>query len=68
MNPADIRRLPTGVGSAARIGFVGSWLILESRITGSRNIDFVPSAALSSKFAPAVRKDTMRARARTRRQ
>jgi hypothetical protein len=24
VNPADIRRLPTRVGSAARIGFVGS--------------------------------------------
>jgi hypothetical protein len=32
MNPADMRRLPTEIGSAARIGFVGSWLILDSGI------------------------------------
>ena len=32
VNPADIRRLPTRIGSAARIGFVGSWLILGSGI------------------------------------
>jgi hypothetical protein len=32
VNPADIRRLPSGLGSAARIGFVGSWLILGSGI------------------------------------
>ncbi len=25
VNPADIRRLPNRFGSAARIGFVGSW-------------------------------------------
>src|ERR1035437_6301035 len=32
VDPADIRRLPTRVGSAARSGFVGSWLILDSGI------------------------------------
>ncbi len=30
VDPADLRRLPTRVGSAARSGFVGSWLILGS--------------------------------------
>jgi hypothetical protein len=32
VNPADIRRLPNRSGSAARIGFVVSWLILGSGI------------------------------------
>jgi hypothetical protein len=33
VNPADMRRLPSRLGSAARIGFVGSWLILGSGIS-----------------------------------
>src|SRR5688500_19292466 len=32
MNPADMRRLQSCLCSAARIGFVGSWLILGSGI------------------------------------
>jgi hypothetical protein len=32
VNPADIRRLPSDLCSAARIGFVRSWLILDSGI------------------------------------
>jgi hypothetical protein len=32
VDPADMRRLPTEIGSAARSGFVGSWLILGSGI------------------------------------
>ena len=32
VDPADIRRLPVRTGSAARSGFVGSWLILDSGI------------------------------------
>jgi hypothetical protein len=33
VNPADIRRLQSDLCSAARIGFVGSWLILGSGIS-----------------------------------
>ena len=32
IDPADIRRLPDRSGSAARIGFVGSWLSLGTGI------------------------------------
>jgi len=32
VDPADIRRLPNRFGSAARIGFVGSWLSLGTGI------------------------------------
>jgi hypothetical protein len=43
VNPADIRRLETRISRAARIGFVGSWLIpglgipLPSRLHGPHN-------------------------------
>jgi hypothetical protein len=30
VDPADMRRLPIRIGSAARSGFVGSWLILST--------------------------------------
>ncbi len=32
VDPADIRRLPTCIGSSTRSEFVGSWLILGSGI------------------------------------
>ncbi len=51
VNPADIRRLPRWLGSAARIGFVGSWLILGSGIpllTTAGPHNYVESARTSS--------------------
>src|SRR5215208_1932628 len=40
VNPADIRRLPTRIGSAARIGFVGTWPIRSaSRLGDSATAD-----------------------------